>query len=464
MPLIMDKAVILPRLIFFLFCSFVANHVHSAKCPHTWPPKRTPQYPFGKREANETVQQLDEATVEVHVPGTGFRFYESNFNNVFVHLDGIITFGTRQAPVRAMGFPHPDIPAITPLWVDVDTRRSGRLYVQSSVSEALLERVTKDIRRGFSNIASTFTSSFALVATWDKVGSFDKNGAKTNNFQCVLATNGTASFALFIYYHKGSLQWSAGDADPERSYTIGANAGDGVRYTSLHEEVTSITSLASLSQQSNIEINGMWILRIDSLHAKVPDWKEFDECATEPCKNNGLCKSDRQQDRVVFTCSCMKGFTGSCCEQEENECSSNPCLNGGHCIDLPGSFECNCSLGYSGVLCEIMACGNGVVEEGEECDDGNKNVWDGCSDTCQVERFWNCSNKVGKLSSCHIKPIDLDKLNPNTTHRNIVYWNSTQSVFIADPAELDCGGIHSKDWEMVDITLTNQMNETEQVC
>ena len=96
---------------------------------------------------------------------------------------------------------------------------------------------------------------------------------QTNSFQCVLATNGSTSFALFIYYHKGSLQWSAGDADPERSYTIGVNAGDGVRYMSLHEESTSISSLASLSQQSNVDINGMWVLRVDSLYAKIPDWK-----------------------------------------------------------------------------------------------------------------------------------------------------------------------------------------------
>ena len=82
-----SKAMFLPRLILVLICSFVAFMTsHSAKCPHIWPPKRTPQYPFGKREANETVQQVDEATIEVHVPGTGFRFYESNFNSVFVSV------------------------------------------------------------------------------------------------------------------------------------------------------------------------------------------------------------------------------------------------------------------------------------------------------------------------------------------------------------------------------------------
>lgn len=31
-------------------------------------------------------------------------------------------------------------------------------------------------------------------------------------------------------------------------------------------------------------------------------------------------------------------------------------------------------------------CGNGVRDQGEQCDDGNKNSWDGCSSTCQFEQ------------------------------------------------------------------------------
>src|SRR6185295_15808003 len=30
-------------------------------------------------------------------------------------------------------------------------------------------------------------------------------------------------------------------------------------------------------------------------------------------------------------------------------------------------------------------CGNGIVEEGEQCDDGNTASGDGCSSTCQTE-------------------------------------------------------------------------------
>ena len=35
-------------------------------------------------------------------------------------------------------------------------------------------------------------------------------------------------------------------------------------------------------------------------------------------------------------------------------------------------------------------CGNGVVEAGEECDDGNTAGSDGCSATCEIEPAWAC--------------------------------------------------------------------------
>lgn len=35
-------------------------------------------------------------------------------------------------------------------------------------------------------------------------------------------------------------------------------------------------------------------------------------------------------------------------------------------------------------------CGNGVVEKGEECDDGNTDDEDGCSSTCRHEEGWQC--------------------------------------------------------------------------
>jgi cysteine-rich repeat protein len=37
-------------------------------------------------------------------------------------------------------------------------------------------------------------------------------------------------------------------------------------------------------------------------------------------------------------------------------------------------------------------CGNAVLDGGEQCDDGNDFIADGCSNTCQVESGWECSD------------------------------------------------------------------------
>lgn len=38
-----------------------------------------------------------------------------------------------------------------------------------------------------------------------------------------------------------------------------------------------------------------------------------------------------------------------------------------------------------------ITCGNGVLDAGEACDDGNSLAGDGCSSDCEVEECWNCS-------------------------------------------------------------------------
>jgi cysteine-rich repeat protein len=42
------------------------------------------------------------------------------------------------------------------------------------------------------------------------------------------------------------------------------------------------------------------------------------------------------------------------------------------------------------VACACSNCGNGVLDQGEQCDDGNKNAGDGCSAICQIPAGWTC--------------------------------------------------------------------------
>src|SRR6185369_10674299 len=41
------------------------------------------------------------------------------------------------------------------------------------------------------------------------------------------------------------------------------------------------------------------------------------------------------------------------------------------------------------------ACGDGVLDGVDECDDGNLNSGDGCSPSCQIEANWVCT-----ISAC----------------------------------------------------------------
>jgi fibro-slime domain-containing protein len=40
----------------------------------------------------------------------------------------------------------------------------------------------------------------------------------------------------------------------------------------------------------------------------------------------------------------------------------------------------------------LMTCGNGRIDPGEECDDGNTTNGDGCTSLCQIEANWDCPN------------------------------------------------------------------------
>ncbi|XP_046861474.1 fibulin-1-like [Xenia sp. Carnegie-2017] len=43
----------------------------------------------------------------------------------------------------------------------------------------------------------------------------------------------------------------------------------------------------------------------------------------------------------------MEGYSGECNScQDINECQSSPCGKDHSCINIPGSYECNCSTGY----------------------------------------------------------------------------------------------------------------------
>jgi len=97
--------------------------------------------------------------------------------------------------------------------------------------------------------------------------------------------------------------------------------------------------------------------------------------------------------------SCNTGLLGVCAA------GTTACINGVMvCVQThqPSAEICdgldnNCNGQIDeGIVCGAV-CGNGIVEPGEECDDGNTINGDGCSATCTVQAGFSC---VGTPSVC----------------------------------------------------------------
>ncbi|PAA47892.1 hypothetical protein BOX15_Mlig029076g3 [Macrostomum lignano] len=81
-----------------------------------------------------------------------------------------------------------------------------------------------------------------------------------------------------------------------------------------------------------------------------------------PCENNARC----EESPSGAICHCGgTGYQGPTCGVDVDECSGggapaggggarSPCGGRGVCVNQPGSYYCNCSLGYSGRSCETF--------------------------------------------------------------------------------------------------------------
>jgi hypothetical protein len=109
---------------------------------------------------------------------------------------------------------------------------------------------------------------------------------------------------------------------------------------------------------------------------------DVDECAlrTDDCDVHATCTNTFGG----FTCACEPGWTGdgrACADVDECAGGAVTCVAHATCVNLPGAWQCVCEAGYHGATC-VPQCGDGVPTPGEECDDGDGDDWDECTNAC----------------------------------------------------------------------------------
>ncbi|XP_061722977.1 protein crumbs [Cydia pomonella] len=127
---------------------------------------------------------------------------------------------------------------------------------------------------------------------------------------------------------------------------------------------------------------------------------EKDECAeggAQRCLHGGTCR----HTRGGFLCVCPPAWTGLHCEADVNECDKDSvsCGPTGTCVNLPGSYICQCERGKCGHECALAdPCypagnGTGPCEHGGACTQRCSDVVDY---SCQCIDGWagkNCSQQ-----------------------------------------------------------------------
>ncbi|XP_048455802.1 uncharacterized protein nid2a isoform X1 [Rhincodon typus] len=240
--------------------------------------EREELFPFGPRTQDLTLQQGDDETSQVVQLKRPFVFYDTQFSQLYVGTNGIIS--TKDLPRETQyvddGFPT-DFPVIAPYLSDIDTSNDrGRIYYRQDHSSDILDRAGREIRKSFPQ--SSFTPTNAFIATWENVAPYEEvsrsvaSSDRFNTFQALLAFDESNTYAIFLY-PEGGLQFFG--TRPKESYNVqielparvGFSRGETGfilwRSEGPYYSVTSNEqSVKNLYQMGNSGTRGVWVFHI----------------------------------------------------------------------------------------------------------------------------------------------------------------------------------------------------------
>ncbi|XP_066096984.1 mucin-4 isoform X10 [Saccopteryx bilineata] len=196
-------------------------------------------FPYGSRVGDwEFVRRRVDFTSPLFKPQIGFLFGSSLRDFLYFTDNGQIVFP--ESEYQIFSYPNPprggftggDYPAVVaPFWDNADfSSRRGTIFYQEyetlydDYKPALVQQVESWIGK-FTNTWN-YKARWTLKVTWVNAPAYPaQRNFRTNTYQAILSTDGSRSFALFLY-QSGGMQWDVSQ-HLDNEVLMGFSSGDG---------------------------------------------------------------------------------------------------------------------------------------------------------------------------------------------------------------------------------------------
>ncbi|XP_037534042.1 nidogen-1 [Nematolebias whitei] len=227
--------------------------------------------PFGVRAGDHSLEPGTDRTSELQL-NKPVLFYDKAFNSLFINTNGFVATAEPTSESTYLGKMPPEFGMIAALQGDLDTSDGvGKVFFRQDASPDILRRAAEHINRAFPRDDEVNPTN-VVVITWINVASHKPetldSDKKRNNFQLVIASLDTASYAIVLYTRNG-IQFSstpAGDSHAimHAGFSQGLVKGyffdsQGKYYRTTKDEEESVRALAV---ETNSGLRGVWVYEI----------------------------------------------------------------------------------------------------------------------------------------------------------------------------------------------------------
>ncbi|XP_045439845.1 mucin-4 isoform X2 [Pipistrellus kuhlii] len=221
-----------------LTISTPSTHPTTAPIP-VKPEKGVPLFPYGPHaQDQEFVKRKVDFTSPLFKPQIGFPFGSTLRNFLYFTDNGQIIFP--ESEYQIFSYPHPPpggfsgrdhLAVVAPFWDDADfSSHQGTIFYKEyetlyNDNKPLIVQQVESWIEKFTNTWN-YKAKWTLKVTWVNAPAYPAQWTfGTNTYQVILSTDGTRSFALFLYQN-GGMQWDV-TQHPGNWVLMGFSSGDG---------------------------------------------------------------------------------------------------------------------------------------------------------------------------------------------------------------------------------------------